>query len=155
MADLSVCSVCHEVDEDAPCACDRKRALEYIKQPNPPVLHVRLSGLYGFSVHATIGEQTARKPWERVVEYRPHAWIPCAERMPDGDRQVLFVWHDTREPGEPGIVCLGRWLGEEDGYWVDLDLDCSDVDSDPRKCWPGDVTHWIELPTPPGVIDGC
>lgn len=68
---------------------------------------------------------------KRIIEHLPKVgeWIPCSERLPEPDKEVLVytyddfrVWSLTRKM---------RWE-DEDGYWQDLE----------------DVVAWMPLPDP-------
>lgn len=67
------------------------------------------------------------------------SWIPCSERMPDDDEEVLFAviypWDKKTR------VTLGRRRTKKNGesWWSNGYCHFSDYD----------VTHWMPLPEPP------
>lgn len=67
-----------------------------------------------------------RRAWEAALAA---AWVPCAERMPERETEVLVaVW--------PSVYIAER----EDGEWWAVDRMPSAI---------GGVTHWMPLPAPP------
>lgn len=75
--------------------------------------------------------EEATELWNR----RPSPWIRCAERMPEADKDVLFVW----APGPEGrLVEKGRWFPGE----------CFEDDSG-NSVSVAFVTHWMPLPELP------
>lgn len=64
-------------------------------------------------------------------------WIPCAERMPEDEQEVLvFVKGDF----ENSISFITTAYNDSDGDWVS-DYDGEVIDSK--------ITHWMPLPEPP------
>ena len=68
---------------------------------------------------------------------QPVQWIPCSERLPEDDREVLAV--------SDGCVLIANWQGEWIKY-IELEDDYTILE--PVNI---NVQYWMELPKPPEV----
>ncbi|OQA32577.1 MAG: hypothetical protein BWY56_02218 [Acidobacteria bacterium ADurb.Bin340] len=77
-----------------------------------------------------------------------HQWIPCAERLPEPDQEVLIYLDENSngmiELGYTSLVTIATYLGDMGECESDWDADANAPIED--GCVP---THWMPLPEPP------
>lgn len=82
-----------------------------------------------------------------MTDLQPGAWIPCSERMPEGEcgkEPLVLCLHQHPTWPEPGYnVSLGKWCDTGEGcIWYDENDDMQDWEL---------VTHWMPIPPPPAL----
>lgn len=75
-------------------------------------------------------------------------WIPCAERLPEPDQEVLIYLDENEggmlELGYTSCISIATYTPDGDDYSHDWDADANAPIED--GCVP---THWMPLPEPP------
>lgn len=75
-------------------------------------------------------------------------WIPCADRLPEKDQEVLIYLDENEggmlELGYTSLITIAIYTGEGDEWSSDWEADANAPIDD--GCQP---THWMPLPEPP------
>jgi hypothetical protein len=83
-------------------------------------------------------------------ERKLKGWIPCADRLPEKDQEVLIYLDENEggmlELGYTSRITIAIYTGEGDEWSRDWEADANAPIED--GCQP---THWMPLPEPPTV----
>lgn len=83
-------------------------------------------------------------------ERKLKGWIPCADRLPEKDQEVLIYLDENEggmlELGYTSLITIAIYTGEGDEWSRDWEADANAPVED--GCQP---THWMPLPEPPTV----
>jgi hypothetical protein len=83
-------------------------------------------------------------------ERKLKGWIPCADRLPEKDQEVLIYLDENEggmlELGYTSLITIAIYTGEGDEWSRDWEADANAPIED--GCQP---THWMPLPEPPTV----
>lgn len=83
-------------------------------------------------------------------ERKLKGWIPCADRLPEKDQEVLIYLDENEggmlELGYTSLITIAIYTGEGDEWSRDWEADANAPIED--GCQP---THWMPLPEPPSI----